>query len=92
MDYNPIPPIIEGFNKILPGGFSNILVFGLQIGFAIAFGTIIYAGFLYMTSGDDSSKQKDAIEWIKAAVQGLIIIAGAMIILRTINPNLILPQ
>ena len=89
---SPAKKIIEAFDKIIPGGFSNILIFGLQVGFSIAFGTIVYAGFLYMTSGDNSGKQKEAIEWIKAAVQGLIIIAGAMIILRTINPNIFSSQ
>ncbi len=82
--------LIEGFDKIIPGGgFSNILGFGLQLGLAIAFITCIYAGFLYITSAGNPSKQKEAIEWLKAAVIGIMVIAGGMIIINTLNPSLI---
>lgn len=82
------PGIVEGLDKIIPGGFANIFSFSLQIGLAIAFGTIIYAGFLYLIAGDNPSKTKEANAWIMAAVEGLIILAGAFILLNTISPKL----
>lgn len=82
--------IKQGFDQIIPGGgFSNILNFGLQLGLAIAFVTCVYAGFLYITSGGNPSKQKEAKEWLKAAVIGILIIAGGMIIINTLNPSLV---
>jgi hypothetical protein len=35
---------------------------------------ILYAGFLYMTSGGNSEKQSQAVGWIKGAVIGLALI------------------
>lgn len=71
------------------GGWSNILKFGLQIGVTLAFGTILYAGFLYLTGADNASKQKDAIDWIKAAALGLAILIFGYLILNTINPDIL---
>jgi ABC-type Fe3+-siderophore transport system permease subunit len=36
--------------------------------------TILYAGFLYMTSGGNAEKQGQAVGWIKGAVIGLALI------------------
>jgi hypothetical protein len=69
------------------GGISNLLNFGLMIGGAIALGTIIFGGITYSMSGDDSSKQKNAKEWIWAAVKGLAVIAFGFILLRLLNPG-----
>ena len=69
------------------GGVDNVFVFGLAIGGAIALGTIIYAGILYSMAGDNSSKQKEAREWIWAAVKGLAVIAFGFILLALINPE-----
>ena len=81
--------ITKSIDSIIPGGLANIFNFGLALGALIAFGTIIYAGILYSASGDNSSKQKDAREWIWAAIQGLGLLALGFIILRIINPNLV---
>ena len=81
--------ILNAVDSIIPGGLANIFNFGLALGALIAFGTIIYAGILYSASGDNSSKQKDAREWIWAAIQGLGLLALGFIILRIINPNLV---
>lgn len=80
--------ILEGFDKIIPGGFAGFLGFSLQIGLALAFGVFIYAGILFITAGDNSSKVSNAKEWIKSAVVGVIIIASGYILLNTINPKL----
>jgi|GEM_PF-1218101 len=75
---------IDGF---IPGGIENIFLVGLGIGAILAVGTIIFAGIKYSMSGDNASKQKDAREWIWAAVKGLALIAGGAVIIAIINPN-----
>ena len=80
--------ILKGLDTIIPGGFSEIFIFGLQTGLAIAFCTIIYSGFLFIIAGDNPSKQKEAKEWIIAAIEGLLLLAGAYVLLNVINPNL----
>ena len=80
--------ILNAVDSIIPGGLANIFNFGLALGALIAFGTIIYAGILYSASGDNSSKQKDAREWIWAAIKGLALIALGYLILNIINPNI----
>jgi len=69
------------------GGISNILIFGLSIGGAIAFGTIVYGGIIYSMSGDNSSKQKEATAWIWAAVKGIAVMALGFFLLRLLNPG-----
>ncbi len=79
--------LTKAVDSVLPGGIANIFNFGLAVGALLAFGTIIYAGILYSSSGDNPSKQKEARAWIMAAVQGLALIGLGYLILRTINPN-----
>jgi hypothetical protein len=81
--------IISAIDRILPGGISNIFNLGLGLGAIIALGTVTYAGIIYSTSGDNSSKQKDAKAWIVAAAKGLALIAGGVILLNIINPNIV---
>jgi len=80
--------IISAINRSIPGGIDNIFNLGLGIGAIIALGTVTYAGILYSTSGDNSSKQKEARAWIIAAAKGLALIAGGVIILNIINPHI----
>ena len=80
--------IVEGLDKLIPGGFENILFFGITIGALAAVGVIIYAGILYAASGDNSSKQKEAREWIWAAVKGLAVLVFGYLIINLANPKL----
>ena len=80
--------ILAGLDKIIPGGFANILGFGLQIGLALAFGVFIYAGVIFITAGDNASKIKEAKELIKSAVFGVVLLGSGFVLLNVINPNL----
>ena len=80
--------IISAINQFIPGGIDNIFNTGLGIGAILALGTIIYAGIIYSSSGDNASKQKEAREWIWAAVKGLALIAAGAILINIINPNI----
>jgi hypothetical protein len=79
--------IIAAIDQFIPGGIENIFNVGLGIGAILAVGTIIFAGILYASAGDNASKQKDAREWILAAIKGLVVIAGGFIIISVINPK-----
>ncbi len=61
---------------------------GLGLAGAAALGVLIYGAILWTLSGAVTSKQ-DALEWIKGALWGLILLLAAYLILFTINPNLV---
>ncbi len=53
-----------------------------------ALGVLVYGAVLWTVSGAISSKQ-DAMEWIWAAIWGIVLLLAAYLILNTINPDLI---
>jgi len=53
-----------------------------------ALGAIIYGGVMYAVSAGNASRQQEAISWITGAVWGLVLLLGANLLLRTINPEL----
>jgi hypothetical protein len=50
---------------------------------------IIFAGYLYITAGGNAQQVSTAKEFFAGAIIGLIILFAAVIILRTINPELV---
>jgi len=73
-----------------PGSFVNaFFTYALSISGIIAFGIIVYGGVRYMVSVGNSSAQSDAKEWIKAALLGILLLAGAYLILYIVNPALV---
>jgi len=68
---------------------SGIYKLALILAVIAALGMIITAGITYATSGDNVSKQKEARDQIKDALIGLVLIFASVLILRTINPDLI---
>lgn len=61
---------------------------GIALGGIIAFVALLIAGFHYLTSVGDPGKMKEAMNRIKAAIGGLILLLGSWLILHTINPEL----
>ncbi len=53
-----------------------------------ALGVLVYGAILWTVSGAVSTKQ-DAIEWIWAAIWGIVLLLSAYLILNTINPDLV---
>jgi hypothetical protein len=88
-----ISPNIPGFQQVSttgPAGWiSNFYTFALILSGILAFGAIVYGGVLYATSAGNPSQQSKGKSWIWSALLGLLLLAGAYIILRTINPNLV---
>jgi hypothetical protein len=73
-----------------PGAFvGGFYQFALMIGGVLAFGAIVYGGILYAASAGNPGKQSEGREWITSALLGLLLLAGAYLILYTINPNLV---
>ncbi|MFH1346954.1 MAG: hypothetical protein ABIH10_01750 [Spirochaetota bacterium] len=64
--------------------------YGIALGVVggAALGVLVYGAVLWTVSGAVSTKQ-DAIEWIWAAIWGIILLLGAYLILNTINPDLV---
>ncbi len=81
--------IMAAINDFIPGGIENIFNVGLGVGAILAVGTVIYAGILYSSAGDNPSKQKNAREWIWAAVKGLALIAFGFVIISVANPEIL---
>lgn len=61
----------------------------LVVGAVLAFGILVWAGILYITSAGNPSRQQEARAWISSAVLGLLLLLGAYLILNTINPALV---
>jgi hypothetical protein len=73
-----------------PGAFiANFYQFALMIGGILAFGAIVFGGVKYTASAGNPSAQSDAKEWIWGALTGLLLLAGAYLVLHTVNPQLV---
>lgn len=84
-----ITRIIPGTNPNTPVGIvANLYNFGLAIAGVLAFGAIVYGAIKYTVSSGNPSQQSDAKEWITQALWGLLLLAGAYLILNTINPRI----
>jgi hypothetical protein len=75
----------------LPDYLRYVFTFAIIISGLVAFGAMIYGGFLYLTSAGDPSKLSNAKDQVIASFLGLIIILSSFLILNTINPQLVLP-
>jgi len=65
-------------------------IYTISVGVAVALAVvmIVYAGIIYITSGDNASKQKEAKSQITQAIFGLAILLASYLILRVVNPDL----
>jgi hypothetical protein len=73
-----------------PGEYvNNFYKFALLAGGVLAFGAIVYGGIKYTLAAGNPSGQSEGKEWVKGALLGLLLLGGAYLILRTINPELV---
>ena len=70
------------------GWIVNFYNFALLVAGVLAFGAIVFGGFKYATSAGNPSRQSEGRSWIWSALLGILLLAGAYVILQTINPNL----
>lgn len=84
---------IPGLSNVTSSGpgswIRSFYTFTLIIGGILAFGAVVYGGIKYATSAGNPSAQSDGRSWIWSALIGLLLLAGAWLILNTINPNLV---
>jgi len=72
-----------------PAAFVNdFYSFALAISGILAFGAMIYGGVKYMLAAGNPSAQHEGKEWVQSALLGLLLLAGAYLILNTVNPAL----
>lgn len=73
-----------------PAAFiSTFYSFALIVAGVLAFGVIVYGGIRYATGKGNPSSESEGKSWITGALLGLLLLAGAYVILYTINPNLV---
>ena len=73
-----------------PANWINyIFVFGLAIVGLAIIGSLVYAGFEWMTGAENPAKISSARDRILGSVVGLIILLGSWVFLNTINPQLV---
>lgn len=90
LDYPDVP----GAQKLseasdLPNIINYIYKFALLACGITAFISILFGAIQYVTSAGDSSKAGDAKKRITDALWGILILLSAVLILRTINPDLV---
>jgi len=66
---------------------SYIFNFSLILAGISAFASLVYGGFIYLTSTGAPEKQNDAKAWIFGGIFGLILILSSFLILKEINPE-----
>ncbi|MFH1423408.1 MAG: pilin [Candidatus Nealsonbacteria bacterium] len=88
VDWLPSPRGTELTGESLTNLIQYLYEWGIGIGGFLAFIALIIAGFQYLTSSGNAGRMKDAMDRIKSAGMGLVLLFGSFIILNTINPQL----
>lgn len=66
-------------------GFYN---FAMALGAVLALGAITYGGVKYTFAAGNPSGQSEGKAWVRDALLGLLLLAGAYTILNIINPDI----
>jgi hypothetical protein len=77
-----------GLGSTVTDLIAYIYQWGIALGGLVTFIALLIAGFLYLTSVGDPEKMKNALDRIKSAFLGLILLLTSWLILHTINPEL----
>jgi hypothetical protein len=85
----PFAGFAKGSSPTLPEYIRGIYVYALSAGGVLAIGAIIFWGVVYTLSASMITRKQDAIDGIKQALFGLLLLLGAYLILYTINPSLV---
>jgi hypothetical protein len=86
----PIPGLTSTCLPALPDYIVAIYNFALMIIGIICFGALLYGGLRYLTSVGKPAAISDAKDQIFSALLGLIILFSSYLILKTINPELVI--
>jgi hypothetical protein len=83
-----IPPFLQESTSI-PGFIRGFYDYALSIAAGLAVVMIVYGGVKYVMSGGNEAAKSDAMDILKNAIFGVVLLFGGFIILYTINPNLV---
>ncbi len=72
----------------LPSLIQYLYEWGIALGGLAVFVSLIISGIQYLSSFGNPTSMKDAMDRIKSAFLGLILLLSSWLILNTINPNL----
>lgn len=73
-----------------PGAIvQNFYDLALMVGGLLAFGAIVFGAIKYTLAAGNPSGQHEGKEWITQALLGLLLLVGATLVLKVINPDLI---
>jgi len=67
---------------------KNVIMFLIKVGVAFSAVVFAYAGWLYMTSGGDEGKVKQAHEMLTKVLWGFLFALGAYLIVQLITKQL----
>ncbi len=68
---------------------SQVYTVSLSLVGIVAFVQIVYGGFMLLTAAGNTSKTGQAMDKIKNAVLGIVLLFSSYLILNTINPDLV---
>lgn len=94
---SPVPNMDIGFLSLsydasggdIAGYIQNFYNFALGISGALAMAMIVYGGIRYATSAGRPDAQTDAKDAIYSALFGVVLLFGAVLLLKTVNPQII---
>jgi len=81
--------VVLGTSSELVKLIQGLFKWGLRIAGLITFGALILGGFMYLTSGGNKQRTKQARAYMTGAILGLVILLTSVLLLRTINPQLL---
>ncbi len=91
INYPPLPGAAIPNSRISSADFARYIYQASLIGgIFIAVLMFLRAGFLYLTVLDNPDRQKEAKAYLIAALTGITLLFGSFVILRTIDPDLVL--
>ncbi len=82
---------LPGINSssTFPGVVAGFYTFALLFSGILAFGAIVFGGIKYATGRGNPTAESEGKSWITNALLGLLLLAGAYIVLQTINPQIV---
>ena len=89
INYTPLTglPWLQG-NLSIKDFFNQLYMIAIFFGISASVLIIAYSGIVYMTT-DLFNNKKEALERIRSALTGLILLLGTYIILYLVNPDLV---
>ncbi|MCX6799698.1 MAG: hypothetical protein NT091_00940 [Candidatus Falkowbacteria bacterium] len=73
----------------LPGYISALYSYSLGIIGILATVVMMYGGLIWITAGGNQQRSKDALDWISAAISGLILALASYMLLYAVSPDLL---